>query len=305
MKALTVKDKRKLLKILFYSCVIALPLLQFFVFYVMVNVNSVILAFHEYDFYGNRKMVGFQNFESVFDNLFNSTEFSTIAGNSAISYVCSLFVGLPLAIIFSFYIFKKGFLFKTFRTILYMPQIVSGLVLITAYKIFLDYGVPALLEPFLGVKIDPIYSDYDARFGAVLFYGIWASFGGGVLMYSSAMANVNASVIEASEVDGIGYFGQLWYIVIPMCFSTISTFMIVGVAGFFTNSMGWFGFEGAHVDSEFQTFGYYLYRGIQMNTSNPTAWPELSAFGLVFTCIVAPMTFGVKYLLGKSGPSVD
>ena len=305
MKALTNKDKRKLFKILFYSCVIALPLLQFVVFYVMVNVNSVILAFQEYDFYGNSKMVGFQNFESVFDKLFKDAAFAKIAENSAIAYVCSLFVGLPLAIIFSFYIFKKGFLSSTFRTILYMPQIVSGLVLITAYKIFLDFGMPSILESLLGVKVEPIYSDYNSRFGAVLFYGVWASFGSGVLMYSSAMANVNTSVIEASEVDGIGYFGQLWYIVIPMCFSTISTFMIVGVAGFFTNSMGWFGFEGAHVDSEFQTFGYYLYKGIQMNTSNPTAWPELSAFGLVFTCIVAPVTFGVKYLLGKYGPSVD
>ncbi len=305
MKVLTNKDKRKLLKILFYSCVIALPLLQFFVFYIMVNVNSIVLAFQEYDFFGNSKIVGLQNFESAFEKLFNSAEFKTIAGNSAIAYVCNLFVGLPLAIIFSFYIFKKGFLSKTFRTILYMPQIVSGLVLITAYKIFLDYGMPAILKPILGTTIEPIYSNYEARFGAVLFYNIWASFGSGVLMYSSAMANVNESVIEASEVDGIGYFGQLWHIVIPMCFSTISTFIIVGVAGFFTNSMGWFGFEGAHVDSEFQTFGYYLYRGIQQTTSNPTAWPELSAFGLVFTLFVAPVTFGVKYLLGKYGPRVD
>ncbi|MBQ3506723.1 MAG: sugar ABC transporter permease [Clostridia bacterium] len=302
---LTSRNKRKLLKILFYACVIALPVLQFVVFYLMVNFNSILLAFQEYDFFGNSAYVGFENFESVFKKLFMDEAFKTIAKNSAVAYVCNLFVGLPLSIIFSYYIFKKCLFSATFRTILFIPQIVSSLVLITAYKIFLDYGMPALAEGLFSADLEPIYSNYDARFASVLFFSVWAGFGTQILMYSSAMANVNESIIEAAEIDGIGYFQELWYIVIPMCFSTISTFLIVGVAGFFTNSMGLFGFEGAYVDMEFQTFGYYLYQGIQQNTSNPVAWPELSAFGVVFTLIVAPVTFGVKYLLGKFGPSVD
>ena len=302
---LTNRTKRKLLKILFYTCVIALPMLQFVIFYVLVNFNSILLAFKEYDFYGNSTYVGFDNFANVFEKLFKMEAFKTIAKNSAIAYVCGLFVGLPLAIIFSYYIFKKCLLSGTFRTILFIPQIVSSLVLITSYKIFLDYGLPTVAEKVFSAELEPVYSNYDARFGSILFFTIWAGFGTQILMYSSAMANVNESIIEAAEIDGIGYFQELWYIVIPMCFSTISTFIIVGVAGFFTNSMGLFGFEGAHVDMEFQTFGYYLYQGIQQNTSNPVAWPELSAFGVVFTLIVAPVTVGVKYLLGKFGPSVD
>ena len=141
---LTNRNKRKLLKILFYACVVALPMLQFVIFYVAVNFNSILLAFQEYDFYGNSTYVGFDNFANVFEKLFKMEAFKTIAKNSAIAYVCSLFVGLPLAIVFSYYIFKKCLLSGTFRTILFIPQIVSSLVLITSYKIFLDYGLPTV-----------------------------------------------------------------------------------------------------------------------------------------------------------------
>ena len=303
---LTNRDKRKLKKILFYACVVALPVLQFIVFYLMVNINSIILAFQKY---APRTLevsyAGFENFESVLKKLFTDAGFKTIMENSAVAYVCNLFVGLPLAIIFSYYIFKQGLWSGLFRTILFIPQIVSSLVLITSYKIFVDYGVPTIIEALTGADVGYLYSDYGSRFGAVLFFNVWAGFGTQVLMYSSAMSNMNMSVIEAAEVDGVGYFAGLWLIVIPMCFSTISTFIIVGVAGFFTNTLNWFGFEGPHVDTEFQTFGYYLYQGIQQNGQNPVAWPELSAFGVVFTSIVAPVTFGVKYLLVKFGPSCD
>ena len=36
-------------KILFYACIVALPLLQFAIFYIGVNINSFVLAFQQWD----------------------------------------------------------------------------------------------------------------------------------------------------------------------------------------------------------------------------------------------------------------
>ena len=47
--------KKNRSKLIFYICGLALPLLQFAVFYIGVNINSVLLAFQKYDIReGNR-----------------------------------------------------------------------------------------------------------------------------------------------------------------------------------------------------------------------------------------------------------
>ena len=296
------KKKKKLLKLAFYLCLIALPMLQYIIFYIYVNINSFVLAFQEVDMHGQSQFVGFQNFAKVIKDLFTEVRFAYIAKNSAIIYFFTLFVGLPLAYMFSYYIYKKGMLSGLYKTILYIPQIVSNVVLVAIYKIFVDYGVPTIVETITGKVIDGLYSNNNTMFGSILFFTIWASFGTQVLMYLSAMAGINESVVEAARLDGVGYFAEMWYITIPLTFTTLSTFLIVSVAGYFNNQMSLFSFGGQFVDQKYQTFGYYLYRELKVYATDKTKWAYLSAMGLVFTVIAAPITFAVRGLLNKLGP---
>ena len=123
-------------------------------------------------------------------------------------------------------------------------------------------------------------------------------------MYLSAMAGINESVVEAAKLDGIGYFSEMWYITIPLTFTTLSTFLIVSVAGYFNNQMSLFSFGGVHVSQRYQTFGYYLYRELKAYATDRTKWAYLSAMGLTFTLIVTPITFAVRGLLNKFGPKL-
>ena len=50
-------------EMLFYILMIALPVLQFCIFYIGVNFNSILLAFQTYDREGNTfRFAGFENF---------------------------------------------------------------------------------------------------------------------------------------------------------------------------------------------------------------------------------------------------
>ena len=104
-------------------------------------------------------------------------------------------------------------------------------------------------------------------------------------------------------LDGANLFEELIYIVLPLIYPTFVTFIVVGVGGIFTGQMALYSFFGPEADQSVQTFGYYLFKRTKM--AGDSDYPFLSAMGLLMTCIAAPLTFLVKWLLEKFGPSLE
>ena len=83
---MVIKKKSLDKKMLFYIGLLALPLLQFCVFYIYVNFKFIILAFQEYDVQNfTYEFVGLSNFTTVFDKVFVSegTAFAIRLKNSS------------------------------------------------------------------------------------------------------------------------------------------------------------------------------------------------------------------------------
>ena len=94
--------KRK--KLIFYIAVMALPCLQFVVFWIAVNINSILLAFRDYHPETNTyTFYGIQNFVDVIKDLQRIAFMKTAFKNSFMVYFIGLFVSVPLGIIFSFF----------------------------------------------------------------------------------------------------------------------------------------------------------------------------------------------------------
>lgn len=293
-------------KLAFYIALISLPLLQFLIFYVYVNINSFLLAFQEYDVFTNTaKFAGWNNFIKIYRDLVETGKFAVLLKNSLIVWICTTLLGIVGAIFFSYYIYKKSPFSNLFRTILYMPHIVSSVVLIVMFKYFVEWAVPAFVQTVTGKVIEGLYSNPDTQFVTVVFYCLWMGFGTQVLMYVSAMAGIDASISEAAKIDGITYLKEFWYITVPLVFPTLTTFILTGIGAIFTNQAGLYSFGGKNVPGDIHTFGYYMYVELQKNAANKTAWTMLSALGLLFTLVATPLTFFARWLLNKYGPSVD
>ena len=82
-----------------------------------------------------------------------------------------------------------------------------------------------------------------------------------MLMYSGAMSGVSDSVIEAAKLDGITPIREFFYIIVPLIYPTLVTFLVVEVAGIFTNQMNLYNFYGLKAEYSLYTFGYFLYKG--------------------------------------------
>lgn len=289
---------------IFYCLMMLFPVAQFCTFYIAVNLNSVILAFQSYDtLTGVHSWAGFDNFKLVFYNLFNDPTMLYSAKNSLILYACGLVVGVPLALWFSYYIYKKKPLFRVFKVMLFLPSIISAIAMSVMFTYFAERAIPQLLKLIFNKSFEGLLSGSKTAFGTLVFYSIWIGFGTGILMYSGAMNSISDSVVEAAQIDGIGMIREFFSITIPLIYPTIVTFLVVGVAGIFTNQMNLFSFFGPNAENSLSTFGYYLYKNTQ--TASFSDYPYLSSMGIVMTIVAVPLTLLVKYLLEKFGPSTD
>lgn len=288
----------------FYALMLAWPILQFCVFYVGVNFNSFLLAFQKKDVLSNNTVFTFENIKNALTLLFNDDGMRSMTYYSLIAYFVSLVISVPLGLLFSFYIAKKMRGAGFFRVVLFLPSILPVIVLVVMYSYFVENGLETFLVEYMG-KTSRLgfLSDKDTRFGAVMFYNIWISFGTTVLMYSNAMSGISPEISEAASLDGATGFKEFWHIDLPMIFSTLTIFLYTGIGGIFMNQMNLFSFFGQ--ESREQTFGYFLYVQAKRVDGNFAEYPRVAAYGLLFTAIAVPLTLLVKWLLEKFGPSED
>ena len=298
---------RKLKRNLFYLSVVALPILQFVVFYILVNFRSVMFAFQKYDVIEQYTFAGLEQFKRFFTDLKNEQTMVYSLKNSLILFVATFCVGTIGAVLFSNYIYKNCFMGKFFRITLFLPTIVSGIVLVTTYKFWIDQGVPYIVERLWGKEIDPPLSNVNLKFTLILCFSLWFGFGTQVLMYTSSMSGISPEIVESAELDGITPFKELIYITVPLIYNVFLTFITVGIAGFFTNSMMTYSFCGEYADPQIFTFGYFLYMRTQVASKlqDFDTFCYLSAAGIVMTLIAVPFTLGVKKFMEKVGPSED
>ncbi len=302
MKISSLGKKNREQKI-FYWAMLALPLLHLLVFYFIVNFRSIVFSFQEYDKLTS-KYVGFtfQNIADVFHDMTHDSILISAAKNSLILYLCGLVLGTGLGLLFSFYIYKKYAGAEFFRVLLFLPQIISAVVLSIIYKFMVEEALPTILVPIIGDAGRFVF--IDDGFGLILFFTLWIGFGTSVLMYTSSMSGISESIVESAQLDGVTPMKEFLFITFPMIYPTLVTFLTVGIAGIFTNQMNLFSFYGSVSSPDDQyTYGYFLYKEIQ--TAVPGDYPYLSAFGLLITVVVAPLTLLAKHFLEKYGPSVE
>lgn len=313
-KPMTRTQKRNL----FFGLMVAVPILIFIIFYVIVNFNSITLAFKKYEEIEGQ--VGYtvsfawlDNFAIIFKMLADGENWKMVT-NSIFLWACKMCIGIPFAILFSYYVYKKRLASGFFRVILFLPNVVSNIIMVSMFSFLVDMVLPQVF----GWEKGLIENSPDTAFYTIMFYHIWLGFASHTLLFTSSMSGINESIVESAQLDGASSMQELWYITLPMIFPTITTFIIVGLAEMFTDQMSLVVFyEKFSTPAEFRTIGYYLFwqsyespglagaGWVPNNFYAKLTYPQLSAFGLMISLIVIPLSMGTKKLLEKLGPSVD
>ncbi len=299
------RDKKRLI---FYTILMIYPVVHLSIFYVYANISALAMAFQKYSEGTTTQyqidFVFLDNFKRIFE-LFSIEKYQSMIWNSLLLYVLRLGVGMTLALVFSYYVYKKFALSELFRVMLFMPTIISSVVLTLLFQ----YVVEDVYVALSGAKQGLMSTN---TMEVVIFYNLWTGFGMNILMYSGAMSGINESISESAQLDGVNVVTEFIYITLPMIFPTVITFLVMGISAIFTDQMGLYTFfKGT---SPFQTVGYFIYvQSLESNLIPPKtiaekdvlylAYSEISALGLMITAIILPVTLTVRHLLEKYGPS--
>lgn len=302
----------------FSLLMLAIPIAHFLIFYLYINLSSFVLAFQKYEIKDGVGMVTsfaeLENFKDALGQLFSANGWAMIK-NSLIFEAINLFFVTPLTLIFSFYIYKKCFMSKFFKVMLFMPYILSEIIVATLYRCIMNDVIPEIMLEWFGKKNFPtLLTNQNTKMFVAIIFNIIMWFGINSLIYSSSMEDVNVSMTEAAQLDGANVFQEFIYVTIPTIFPTIVTLFIVALAAVFTDQFRMFSLYSYSEVGTLENIGHFLFmeasrvgktKAAGQNSFSDNTYGSLSAMGLLLSFVVIPVTLITRHLLNKYGPRAD
>lgn len=291
---------------LFYSLLVIIPSLQFLIFWVYVNFNSIMLAFKVFDSQKEFHF-GVKNFLHWFSKEYRIKGINYHSKHlwpsilvALKSYGLGLCTSMPLGIFFSYYMFKKMPGTPFFRVMLFMPSIISAAPL----SIIFHEITANLIGSTEGVKgwINHNFWLQKNEFSTMYIFNFVVGFGTTVLMYTNKMDSIPPEIIESAHLDGANGLKEFWYIVLPQAFSIIQVFLITGFAGALTSQHNVLTlFNSWDPSIRVASLGLVLWNGVRKAEGSIWLLGPYAALGLMVTVVVVPLTFLVKWALEHFG----
>lgn len=208
----------------------AMPwIIGFLVFTLGPMLFSVYASFTRYNITTPPQWVGAQNYQ----RLFADPRFYLSLKNTFWMVVVKtpIVVAVSIAIALLLNMNLPGA--KAFRTIFYLPNVLSG---VAAVFLWLWILAPnGLLNRGLGVFGIPgpnWFGDAAWTKPGLTVMGLWW-IGGNVLIYLAGLKGIPEQLYEAAELDGATGWKQTWYITLPMLSPTIFFQVVTGIIGAF------------------------------------------------------------------------
>lgn len=293
--------------IFFYSFV-AFAIVHFCIFYIAVNINSILLAFKQSTRTTDGKIVEIftlGNFKTFFEDLGRADSPLREGFLNTLKYfVLGMFVMVPVSLSISYFLYKKIAFYKGFRIILFLPSIISGVVFVSMFKLIIEpFGLIHELLGKIGVDMPFLLINEKTATPTIMFYVFWTGLAGNMILYQGAMNRLPNEVIEAGRLDGITWTRELWSVVLPMIWPTFSMTVILGFTGLFSASGPILLFleSGSGVATKgTNTLSYYIF---DLTRNGIYYYP--AAMGIFFTVCSLPIVFGIRYLMSKIDPEVE
>lgn len=175
--------------------------------------RGTIIAFQHYNVTGVTSPAGVSNFSAVlFEPQFWHAAWISVL-YTGLYMVFGFLSPILLALLLSEV--PRGTVF--FRTIYYLPAVLSGLVVIFLWKSFYrPAGLLNWLLGFVGINLQVNWLDTPTlAMAAALLPIVWAGMGPGCLIYLAALKIIPEELYEAAEVEGAGILTKVRHITLP------------------------------------------------------------------------------------------
>ncbi|MHC1783606.1 MAG: carbohydrate ABC transporter permease [Anaerolineaceae bacterium] len=195
--------------------------------------NTIYRSFTNWNGLYRNDWVGLANYVQVFTN----SPFWTLLRNSLVLLISVPFqIVLGLIVAMLLYEEVKGWRF--FRTIVYLPQIISAMTIGYLFRVAFGLDGPVnlvLRNTGLGRFAIEWLGNTATALAILVLCLTWFSIGWQAIVMLGGMSKISPEVFEAAKMDGANFWQRTYYIVVPMISRTIEYGVIMSMVWTFTS----------------------------------------------------------------------
>ncbi len=288
--------KKGFQKYLFLAVLLIVPIINWVLFWLVVNVQSILLAFRD----TRTGAFTWWNFQYFWQELTTPNGEIGIAVINTLKYFFSnLLIVIPLSMVIAFFIYKKIWGHKVFTIIFYLPSIISSVAMVQIYTQMLAAGGPidSLFAGLIKIPAEGFFSRPDTATNMIVLYTVWTGFSSNILLFIGAMTRIPIEVFEAAKLEGCKPGREFISIVFPLIWPTISTMLILSFTGLFSASGPILLFGADSVSLKTTTISYWIFK--EVYEGGMGGINAVSATGLCFTLVAVPLILFVRWVAEK------
>lgn len=301
----------------FVYLLIAFPVLQFIVFWVVVNFSSLTYAFLNEET-GN---FTFDHFGLVFEALKGPTDSNLDVSlldtmlRSMFLWALDFFILFPIGVTTTYILYRRVWGHYVFRICYIIPSLM-GAVLWTQLMVYLVQDNGAVTEivrmlDFLPEELGDLENGllgYElTAFPTIVCIKIVMGLVGNNAVLTGAFSRVPDEIYESAELDGAGFWRTYVSIAVPCVWSTIATLLTFSLCSFLTADYNVFLFTGGMGHNGTSTIGWLLYaKTLEVSRSDGVAYYGYpAALGVFLTCLTLPVVLIGRKLIDRIYADVE
>lgn len=250
-------------------------------------VASIYYGFTKWGILDTPEWIGLGNYRQAFfeDELFWQS-LKVTALYSFGSIPLSLASGLLLAILLN----QKVKLLGLFRTVYYLPSVLSGVAVSMMWIWIFNYrfGILNFLLKGIGIKGPAWLADPDWVLPAFIIMSLWGV-GGGMLIYLAGLQGIPTELYEAAVIDGANVWQKFFKVTLPLLTPVLLFNLITGIIGSFQVFTPAYIMTGGGPANATLFYVLYLYRNAFIYS--------FGTYGMGYACALAWILFIVILVL--------
>ena len=219
-------------------CWVLAFLLPALLFYGTYNVYGIIMTFYYSTLnwpglgpVANAASVGLQNYI----DLMSDKQFIHALGNNLLLVFVSVTVQLSLGLILALIIQAKSFASKLFRTVYFMPMLLSTAATSVMWILLMsprNGAINVFLRETIGIERPPVWlGSEDTVMFALLFVICWQFTPMYMILLRAGITGIPDELYEAAAIDGAGKWQQFWSVTLPLLSGTLRTSAVLSIIG--------------------------------------------------------------------------
>ena len=184
-----------------------------------------------------------------------------------------------------------------YRTIFYMPAVVSGVVvaIVWLWMFNPEFGVFNNILAKIGIIGPKWVYDENWALPSLILMSLW-NVGGSIVIYLAALQNVSTELYEAAQIDGAGWWSQFFNITLPGISPVLLFSIMTGIIGALQTFTPAFIMTNGGPNFATTFYAYYIFNNAfkfhKMGMASAQAWV---LFFIVFLITLVAIRIVGKY----------